>query len=37
MYVKSREHAIDDIRAYLGHTEAVAVDFAVVSYAEVRI
>ena len=30
-YVKSQKHAISDFRTYLGHMEAVAVQFAVVS------
>jgi len=30
MYIKGQGHVIDDFRTYLGHTEAVAVDFAVV-------
>ena len=37
MSMKSREHASDDFRAYLGHTEAVAIDFRVVLWAKVRI
>ena len=35
MYMKSQEHTADDFRTYLGHTEAKAVDFAVILWAEV--
>ena len=34
--MRGQKHASDDFRAYLGHTETAAVDFAVILWAEVR-
>ena len=36
MYLKSPGEIVNDSRTYLGHTEAAAVDFAVILCAEVR-